>query len=213
GEWEMRNIYIPVSTAQKVYSKSERLHQIMLTGKDLNVGEMKMMEEEIRAVLASRLEFDPEDRQALWVNNLSEEYQNMQNLFFMIRLFMWFVGIGSIIAGVIGVSNIMLIVVKDRTKEIGIRKALGATPQSIVSMILQESLFITAVAGYLGMFVGVGLIALAGGLVTEFFREPEVYFGVVVFATIILVIAGGLAGYLPARQAAKINPVIAMKAD
>ena len=123
------------------------------------------------------------------------------------------VGIFSMIAGVIGVSNIMLIIVKDRTKEIGIRKAIGATPGSIVSMIFQESIFITAVAGYIGLASGVGVLALLQGVETEFFRRPEVNFGVVLAATVVLILAGVLAGLLPAIQASRINPVTAIKSD
>ena len=135
------------------------------------------------------------------------------NLFTAIRIFVWFVGLGSIIAGVIGVSNIMLIVVKDRTREIGIRKALGATPYSIVSMILQEAVFITAVAGYLGLLAGVGVIYLMRELQVEFFRNPEVNLGVAIAATLVLVLSGALAGLMPALQAARIHPVVAMKSD
>jgi putative ABC transport system permease protein len=125
----------------------------------------------------------------------------------------WFVGIGTLFAGVIGVSNIMLIVVRDRTKEIGIRKALGATPYSIISMIIQESIFITTVAGYLGLLAGTGIIALMSSMEVPYFRNPQVNFGVAAIATLILVIAGALAGLMPAIQAARINPVIAMKTD
>ena len=107
----------------------------------------------------------------------------------------------------------MLIIVKDRTKEIGIRKAIGATPGSIVSMIFQESIFITAVAGYIGLASGVGVLALLQGVETEFFRRPEVNFGVVLAATVVLILAGVLAGLLPAIQASRINPVTAIKSD
>jgi putative ABC transport system permease protein len=135
----------------------------------------------------------------------------------MISLFIWVVGVGSIIAGVIGVSNIMLIVVKDRTKEIGIRKALGASPASVVAMIIQEAVLITSVAGYLGMAVGIALIhginvfmetyQVDGG----FFRNPQVDVGMVVTATIVVVIAGAIAGLIPALKAARISPVEAMR--
>jgi len=135
----------------------------------------------------------------------------------MIKIFIWFVGIGSIIAGVIGVSNIMLIIVKDRTKEIGVRKALGATPQSIVSMIVQEAIFITSLAGYLGMACGIGLIYLIQQIMeqnqieAEFFRNPEVDMVTILIALFILVLSGAIAGLIPAIQAVRINPVVAMK--
>jgi len=213
GEEEMRTLYIPMSTAQKVYAGTENVHQLMFTVDGLSVEETNALTETIRRDLARQLQFDPKDRRAMYVYNQAEDYQEFMNLFAAIRIFVWFVGLGSIVAGVIGVSNIMLIVVKDRTKEIGIRKALGATPYSIVSMILQEAVFITAVAGYLGLLAGVGVIYLIRELEVEYFRNPEVNLGVALAATVVLVLAGALAGLMPALQAAKINPVMAMKSD
>ena len=209
----MRILYIPISTAQKVYDGTENVHQLMFTVDGLSVEETNQLTEVIRKDLARQLQFDPKDRRAVFIYNQAEEYQQFMNLFTAIRIFVWFVGLGSIIAGVIGVSNIMLIVVKDRTREIGIRKALGATPYSIVSMILQEAVFITAVAGYLGLLAGVGVIYLMRELQVEFFRNPEVNLGVAIAATLVLVLSGALAGLMPALQAARIHPVVAMKSD
>lgn len=211
GENEMRIIYIPVTTAQKVYAGTNRLHQLMLTTDDLTLEETKKLEHKIHAAFAVRHDFSLDDRRAVSIFSAAEEYQKFINLFAAIKAFVWFVGLGSIIAGVIGISNIMLIVVKDRTREIGVRKALGATPYSIVSMILQESILITAVAGYLGLLAGVGAISLMESLEMEFFRNPQVDLGVGLAATLVLVIAGALAGWMPARQAARINPVEAMR--
>jgi len=185
----------------------------MFTVGDLSVEETNELTEEVRNDLARQLQFDPKDRRAVYIYNQAENYQELMDLFTAIRFFVWFVGLGSIIAGVIGVSNIMLIVVKDRTKEIGIRKALGATPYSIVSMILQEAVFITALAGYLGLIAGIGVIYLIRELEVDYFRNPEVNLSVAVAATIVLVLAGALAGLMPALQAARINPVVAMKSD
>ena len=210
---KMRTIYLPVTTAQKVYAGTDELHQIMFTTAGLSVPEMNELEKEVRAAFAQRLQFDVKDRRALHIFNLAEEFEQFQNLFAAIRGFVWFVGLGSILAGIIGISNIMLIIVKDRTKEIGIRKAMGATPYSIVSMILQEAIFITAIAGYLGLLSGVGLISLMSSLEVEYFRNPQVNFGVGIAATIVLVFAGALAGLMPAIQAARINPIVAMKND
>lgn len=211
GDNEMRGIYVPISTAQKVYEGTEEIHQLMFTAGDLSVPEMKVLEEDIRLNFAARLQFDPEDRRALFISNIAEEYEKFQNLFAAIRMFVWFVGIGSILAGVIGVSNIMLIVVKDRTREIGIRKAVGATPFSIVSMILQEAVFITSFAGYLGLLAGVGVMSLMESMEVEYFRNPQINLGVGLAAIAFLVVAGTLAGLMPALQAARINPVEAMK--
>jgi putative ABC transport system permease protein len=211
GENEMRIIYIPVTTAQRVYAGTNRLHQLMLTTNDLTLEETKKLENKIHAAFAARHDFSLDDRRAVSIFSAAEEYQKFINLFTAIKIFVWFVGLGSIIAGVIGISNIMLIVVKDRTREIGVRKALGATPYSIISMILQESVLITAVAGYLGLLAGVGVISLMESMEVDFFRSPQVDLGVGLAATLVLVIAGALAGWMPARQAARINPVEAMR--
>jgi len=213
SENEMRIIYLPITTAQKVYSGTDDIHQLMFTAGDLPVPEMKKLEAKVREAFAARLQFDVNDEKALYINNVAEQYEEVQGLFAAIRAFVWFVGIGSIIAGVIGVSNIMLIIVKDRTKEIGIRKALGATPYSIIAMILQESIFITSVAGYLGLLAGVGVISLLSVLELDFFRHPQVNLTVALSAVTVLAIAGALAGLMPALQAARINPVVAMKTE
>ncbi|MCG8327046.1 MAG: ABC transporter permease [Chitinophagales bacterium] len=211
GENEMRTIYIPISTAQRVYAGTNEVHQIMFTTGDLSIEEVKQLEHEVRAAFARRHEFDVEDRRAIYLSSAIEEFQRFNQLFASIRGFVWFVGIGSIFAGIIGVSNIMLIVVKDRTREIGIRKALGATPYSIVSMILQEAIVITAVAGYFGLLAGVGVISLLSSMEVDFFRNPRVDIWVGVVATIVLVIAGALAGLMPAMKAARIHPIEAMR--
>lgn len=211
GEREMKNIYLPISTAQKIYSDGNKIHQLMISGGDLSLEEMQKMENDIRVSFAARKQFDASDKRALRINNRAENFQQFSSLFRAFKVITWIVGIFSIIAGVIGISNIMLIIVKDRTKEIGIRKALGATPRSIVSMILQESIFITAVAGYVGMVAGIAIIALVADAESDFFRHPRVDLGIIIMATVILVVAGGLAGLIPAIKAARINPVHAIK--
>ena len=216
-ENETRIVYVPISTCQKIFAGSDRIHQLMMTVGDATFAESKVIEGELRHMLADRHKFDIKDEQAIYINNDLENYREFRTVIGFIKGFIWFVGIGSIIAGVIGVSNIMLIIVKDRTREIGIRKAMGATPGSIVSMILQESIFITAIAGYLGLLVGFGIIYGINALMlkyeveAEFFRDPQVNFGVVILAMFILIVSGALAGLLPALKASRINPVVAMK--
>ena len=150
---------------------------------------------------------------AIFIFNSLENYQRFMSLFASIRLFIWFIGAGTIISGIVGVSNIMMIVVKERTKEIGIRKALGATPFSIVSLVLQESILITATAGYIGLVLGVGLLELVSKSLPaiDYFANPEINMTVALTATAILVIAGAIAGYVPARRAASVKPVIALR--
>ena len=167
--------------------------------------------------MATNHQFDPKDVQAIGMWNKLERYQEFQMIFSGMQGFTWFVGIGSIIAGMIGVSNIMLIVVKDRTREIGVRKALGATPRDIISMIVTEAILLTSVSGYLGLLMGFGLInglsylQESQGIDLEYFYNPSVDFGAVVVALVVLIISGALSGLIPAIQAVKINPVVAMK--
>jgi putative ABC transport system permease protein len=157
----------------------------------------------------------PTDDRAFGSANVEEEYARVQGLFTGISGFSWLVSIGTILAGIIGVSNIMLIVVKERTKEIGIRKALGATPWSIVSLIVQESIVLTAVAGMIGLLVGTALMAginnLIAGQDMGFFANPQVDVGVALTAVVLLVSAGALAGLVPATIAARVQPVVALK--
>jgi putative ABC transport system permease protein len=147
------------------------------------------------------------------------------NIFKAIKMFVWLIGIGTLIAGIVGVSNIMLIVVKERTKEIGIRKALGATPASIVGLVLLESVFITAIAGYIGMFLGISLMEGINFMMEQqaqaaqstdlgqfrMFMNPTVDLNIAVSAMILLVTAGALAGYIPAKRAASIKPIDALR--
>jgi len=204
GDYENRLIYLPITTAQKAFNGNENIRQILLTTGNSTVDESKQIVENISSMLANKHKFD---------KNNYEEYKKMLNMMGNIRLFIWVIGIGTIIAGIVGVSNIMMIVVKERTKEIGIRKALGATPGSIVGLIIQESVFITAVAGYLGLIAGVGLLELVSTNMprSEFFDRPEVNLGVAVSATVVLIIAGTIAGFIPARKASRINPVVALR--
>ena len=211
-----RRIYLPITTTQLVEG-TDRIHQLQVEMGDVNLEESKVIEDRVRMTLAAQMKFNVSDRQAIYVNNQIENYTRFTSTMTMISTFIWFVGIGSIIAGVIGVSNIMLIVVKERTKEIGVRKALGATPYSIVSMIVQEAIFLTSVAGYFGMLCGMGLIIglqyimKVNDIEAEFFKNPEVDINMVLIALVILVISGGLAGLIPALQAVKVNAVEAMK--
>ncbi|ACY16022.1 ABC transporter permease [Haliangium ochraceum] len=213
GEGELRKIYIPISTAQMAYGGAETIHQLMFTVGDATAEESRAIEEAVRASLAERHHFDPEDQRALRIRNSVENFEQISGIFRAIELFVWFIGAGTIGAGIVGVSNIMLISVKERTKEIGVRKALGASSGDIIGQILQESIFLTAVAGYLGLLAGIGLVELfrryAPAL--DSLRDPEVDLGVALAATLILIVAGGIAGYFPARRAARVDPVVALR--
>ncbi len=216
-ERETENVYIPISTAQIAYGRMNRIDRLQVTTGDATVKESVEIEEEILRKLSDIHIFDPEDKRAVSIFNRARELQQFLNLFFGIKLFLWVVGLGTIIAGIVGVSNIMLITVKERTKEIGVRKALGATPRSITSLFLQESIFITVLSGYIGLLIGIGIIELvnfalnSSGADMPFFRNPEIDLNTAISATVLLIIAGTLAGYFPARRASKIQPIDALR--
>jgi len=213
---EMERIYVPSSTVQRIEG-TDRVQTMVIEMGDATLEESLALEEKIRQEMAVQHKFSPKDKSAIGFYNRTEDFQDISSVMILIRTFIWFVGIGSIIAGVIGVSNIMLIIVKERTKEIGVRKALGATPRSIVSMIVQESVFLTSVAGYIGLASGLLLVyginsfMVANEIEAEFFRDPTVDISAVLIALFILILSGVVAGLIPALQAVKINPVVAMK--
>jgi len=213
GDRDLTRVYIPLSTAQRVFNMGNEVRSILLNLGDASVEESLEVIENIRQDLSEKMKFDPSDPRALFVYNSIENYKRFMNLFANIRLFIWIIGIGTIIAGIVGVSNIMMIVVKERTKEIGIRKSMGATPWSIISLILQESILITAFAGYIGLVLGVGLLELLSGVLpeTDYFANPEVNMQVAIYATLLLVFCGALAGFVPARKAASVKPVVALR--
>ena len=213
AESEEEKIYLPISTAQRIFNGANRVSMFMLTTGELPLEATQEMSEEIGTLLAQRHHFSPEDKRAVFVHNSNEFFQRFVDLISGIRVFVWVIGIGTILAGVVGVSNIMMIVVKERTKEIGVRKALGATPRSIVSLIMQEAVFITGIAGYIGLVLGVVLLELGGQYLpeSEFFLNPGVDFRLALSATALLVAAGAMAGLVPAYRAARVKPVVALK--
>lgn len=215
GDRDVRRAWIPLSTHQRVFGFPLNIDRMAMTTGDANIEEADAIVEKIRLQLAQKHNFDPADERAIFIRNRAEYFQKFADLFFGIRIFIWIIGMGTILAGIVGVSNIMMIVVKERTREIGIRKALGATSSSIVSLIMQEAIFITTVAGYIGLTLGVFLLEWAGNNIngSEFFENPEVDLKVAISATILLIVAGSLAGLIPALRAARIQPVIALREE
>jgi putative ABC transport system permease protein len=214
GDDEEDNIYIPVNVGQSALTRTpNELSRIMLAyDEDLSVAESMELEDKFFSELATIHGFNPEDRSALRIWNRKARMKDVLSVLDGIRIFIWVIGIGTIIAGIVGVSNIMMITVKERTREIGIRKALGATPVSIIALILQESVFITTFSGYLGLVLGVGIVELLGGNIQhDFFRNPEINLQIALLTLGILVAAGALAGFVPARRAAKIKPIEALR--
>ncbi|MCK9203874.1 MAG: ABC transporter permease [Bacteroidales bacterium] len=210
---EQQRIYIPISTAQRVFNGNSVINQISFTTGDATPAEADAMVQVARTMLSTKHVVDPKDDRAIEIWNKSEDVRRLNALFAGIRLFIWIIGIGTIIAGVVGVSNIMMISIKERTKEIGIRKALGGTPVSIVMLIVQESIVITAFAGYIGLVLGIGVLeALSRNMPpSDFFRNPEANLGIAIGATALLIVAGTIAGLIPGMKAAKIKPIEALR--
>ena len=194
---------------------------MILCNKEAN----EKFEKDFRALMAQLHQFDPTDTNAIGMWNTAESFRMMNNIMNGIALFIWVVGIGTLIAGIVGVSNIMLITVRERTKEFGIRKAIGAKPSSILRLIITESILVTAVFGYIGMLGGIGLTELinsgmeaAGvgenpGQGGTIFLNPTVNLSIALASTLLIVIAGVLAGYFPARKAVSISAIEAMRTE
>ena len=215
--------YIPLSTAQMLYNRGYGYWFIEFTVNGLEgMAQNEAFNERLRQKFGRLHHFDPSDRSAIYIYNAAQEALEIQNVFGIINVFLIIVGLASMMAGIVGVGNIMAIVVKERTREIGIRKAIGASPASVLRLVMFESLFVTLCAGYVGIVLGVGVTELADFLMQRaatdedsftMFVNPTVNMGVVLLATGILVAAGALAGLVPARRATKIKPIEAMRAE
>ena len=212
---EQETIYVPLGTAQMLMKNAGRIDDMTFAVGDASASESGQAIATLAGLLSARYGFAPEDKRALRVWNMQEVNERFQKLFAGIRAFVWIIGLGTILAGVVGVGNIMLISVQERTREIGVRKAVGATPSSIVAMILQEALAITLVSGYLGLVAGVAVVTAAQALLPDapYFRHPDVDLSVGLGATAVLVVSGVLAGLFPALRAARINPIAALRVE
>jgi len=214
-EDDQEAIVIPLTTMHRAFAAGGDVdYFVCAAAPNVLVSEA---EPKVKALLRERHNVAPNDPQGIGGFNLEEEFQQIVTLFTGISAFLWFVGIGTLLAGIVGVSNIMLIIVKERTREIGLRKALGATPRSIISMILTESVFITAISGYLGLIAGtlvvggISYIMRVNNVESENFHNPQVNLTIGLSAMTLLVIAGAVAGLIPAMNAARVNPVSALK--
>ena len=217
GEREETRVYIPLSTAQIVFGAGTNIRSMGFTlpkeeNYDLALKQSNSFAGQIEMLLKSKLQIDPKDESALFVSNNIENTKEIYILINAMRVFFWGVGIATLLAGIIGVSNIMLIIVKERTKEIGIRKALGAEPLSIVGMILHESIFVTSVSGLFGLIFGLVLLEIVGPLIElDFIRNPSVNFNIALSTLVLLIAAGAIAGFFPAWRGARIKPIDALR--
>jgi len=216
GRRKEESIMIPFTTMQKTYNMGDVVHFFAVTSKP-GIPVSKV-EERLKELLKDRHHVAPDDRQAVGSFNIEVEWRKYMGLFTGIQVLTWIVGIGTLLAGVIGVSNIMLVIIKERTQEIGIQRAIGATPGKVIMHIVAESVFLTVLAGYIGLALGVGLLELlsmaleSGGDSNDvFFRNPEVSFKMAVAALSVLVISGIIAGMIPAKRAVSIKPIDALR--
>ena len=225
GSSEPNSAFIPFSTLQTIYNKGNRLNSIIFTTKGLTTeASNEQFEADYRRVIGANHRFDPTDDGAIWLWNRFTSYLQAMAAMGILRTAIWVIGIFTLLSGIVGVSNIMLITVRERTHEFGIRKALGAKPRSILWLIIVESVVITTLFGYVGMVAGIGATEWmdavfgsqtvdAGMFEAKMFSDPTVDIGIAIQATVTLIVAGTLAGLFPARKATKIRPIEALRAD
>lgn len=217
AKFDEQTIIAPFTTFQQTFNYGNEIHWFAFTAQPgVAVSEVEV---DMKKVISQRHNIHPDDKSALGSENLEEEFGQVYRLFNGIDVFVWIVGIGTLLAGVIGVSNIMLIIVKERTKEIGIRKSIGATPASIIGLIIQEAIFITVLAGYIGLTFGILMLSAISWALEKFemdtgmFANPEVNITTALMSLLVLIIGGTLAGLIPAFMAARVNPIEALHAE
>jgi putative ABC transport system permease protein len=214
------SIFLPFSTMQVAYNYGNSVHIMGVTAK--KGYSASFVEDKVMAAIKERHSISPTDVQAIGHINLEKQFKMFSSLFMGIQILTWIVGIGTLLAGVIGVSNIMLVIIKERTQEIGVMRAIGATPRKVISQIIMESVFLTTMAGYLGLFFGIIVLegtnrllemAKAGGNDNIFIKDPGISLAVAVACLMILIISGAIAGYIPAKKAVEIKPIDALRAE
>ena len=196
-----------------IEKSNDKVGEIIVTfPKELGHPGAMAFESSLKKYFKDKKSIDPRDPNGIFFRNQTDNLKQTQQFAVVLQLIVSFVGLGTLIAGIIGISNIMVFVVKERTKELGIRKALGATPRSVIEMILQESVFITTLSGYFGLFLGIVVLKNVGLRLEDYFiKNPFIDFGTVFSATIVLIIFGAIAGYIPAKRASRIKPIVALR--
>lgn len=217
GEREESRVFLPLSTSQRVFNGGNDIRFLSFTLQKEDSFEdalaaSEKFSSELEAHLKEKHSIAPDDTRAITIDNRLDNAKRFYDLMNMIKFFFWGVGICTIIAGIVGVSNIMLIIVKERTREIGVRKALGAEPLSIIVMVLHESIFVTTIAGFTGLIFSLALLEFVGPLIeTKYISNPSINFSVAITTVFILIIAGAIAGFFPAWKAARIKPIDALR--
>ncbi len=216
GNSSGHTVYAPYTTIRDLYARNDSLSELVLVANNINSeDDYNALQDKVYGFLGKRLCFSPNDRSAIVCSNDFLDYLQLKNVLTMLQVFIWVIGLATLVAGVVGISNIMLISVKERTRELGVRKAMGATDAHIITLVLLESVVVSLIFGYVGMILGIGLtqllswlIAMSGG--AGFFDNPTVGLTTVLAANLIMVIAGLVAGYVPARNAVRIKLVDAL---
>jgi len=220
GERNQRFI-VPFTTAREVFNTGPFLSGISMVLENLTTAEdNENFRQDVIRALAQKKQFHPDDRNAVWMWNMYQNYLQTNAIMRVLTIAVWVIGLFMLISGIVGVSNIMLISVKERTKEFGIRKAIGASPMSILKVVVLESIIITTIFGYIGMLLGIGLTegihtlmqAQGADGASQMFTNPTVDLSIAISATLTMIIAGTLAGFFPARNAVMIKPVTALSA-
>jgi len=211
------SVILPFTTMQQVFALGDKINFFALVADDDTP--LPDIEEDIMQLIKQRHDIAPTDKDALRSFNLTEIFKAFMGLFFGIHILIWIVGLGTLMSGVIGVSNIMLVTVKERTREIGVRRAIGAKPKNIITQVLSESLLLTTLAGLVGLCIGVGIMAIVGMITSNMpsdnmmFQDPYMSFKAAVLATIIVILSGLLAGVLPALRAIQIKAIDAIREE
>ena len=215
GDWDERMISIPISTLQQMKKGSDTVSTVYIAyDEKLNPEQALAYSDQLKKELKARKKVSPDDENAVVVRNRAEGLKDSFQFLFVITMIVGFIGLGTLLAGIIGISNIMVYIVKERTQEIGVRKAIGAKPRSIVSLIIQESIVITVISGLIGVVLGVLTLKLIGNSLEEYFiKDPSVGWLLITAAFISLVMSGLLAGFVPAYRASKIKPIEALRAE
>ena len=213
GDREERLVYLPYTTRQLMEKNNDKIDQIIVSFKqELGYVGALAFEKQLGDFFKSKKVIDPNDKSGLYIRNTTERVRQNQRFASTLQIIVAFVGIGTLIAGIIGISNIMVFVVKERTKELGVRKALGATPISIVAMILNESIFITTLSGIFGLLIGIFMLSRLDDQLEQYFiLDPYVDSLTALIATFLLIFFGAIAGFIPAKRAASIKPIVALR--
>lgn len=215
GDNEERYIYIPFTTRQLIEKNNDKIDQIILAFRpEIGYAGAMAFENKLDKFMRSKKVISPEDPNGIFIRNVADQLKQNQQFANVLQIIISGIAFAVIISGIIGISNIMLFVVKERTKEIGIRKALGATPKKVTNSVLFESIFITTISGFFGMLVGIWVLNSIGGKTLEddyFITNPAINSITAVAATILLIVCGAIAGYVPARRAARIKPIVALR--